>query len=489
MSKLGNKELSSSLSDKHGLNKTDAEKFVSAFFDVINEGLASEKLVKIKGLGTFKIIGVAARKSVDVNTGAPIVIEGRDKISFTPDATLRDEINKPFSQFDTVVLNDGVDFTHIDKEFEEDPEAAVLKAIGETASTETASSEPASSDSASSEPASSDSASSEPASSDSASSEPASSDSASIETSVLATPACKEVVTNVPSSDEASDLNEKPAGAEPSLDDAKAEEPSVESNVVDESSIENHPNVAEKDDKVADRDTEEKVATEKKVEKVADQKKTEEEKIINEQKKAEEKVKVAETKLEEVYQRQFEENDVEEHQNRALKVLMVVAAIIVLGCIGGGYYLFKQIEKRDNHIERLEKQMKMVAHNQKNNTVAQTLPKAVVKPVDTLKTSPVPQTNAAQKKKTEKVDASKEDALQAEYNKDPRIRTGAYIITGIEKTITVSHGQTMSGISRTTLGLGMECYLEAVNGGKHELKAGDKIKIPSLKLKKKVLRK
>lgn len=141
MSKLGNKELSSSLSDKHGLNKTDAEKFVSAFFDVINEGLASEKLVKIKGLGTFKIIGVAARKSVDVNTGAPIVIEGRDKISFTPDATLRDEINKPFSQFDTVVLNDGVDFTHIDKEFEEDPEAAVLKAIGETASTETASSE------------------------------------------------------------------------------------------------------------------------------------------------------------------------------------------------------------------------------------------------------------------------------------------------------------------------------------------------------------
>ena len=469
MSKLGNKELSSSLSDKHGLNKTDAEKFVSAFFDVINEGLASEKLVKIKGLGTFKIIGVAARKSVDVNTGAPIVIEGRDKISFTPDATLRDEINKPFSQFDTVVLNEGVDFTHIDKEFEEDPEAAVLKAIGETASTETDSSELSSS---------------EPAPS-----EPAPSDPASIETSVLATPACKEVVANVPSSDEASDLNEKPAGAEPSLDDAKAEEPSVESNVVDESSIEDHPNVAEKEETVAERDTEEKVATEEKVDKVADQKKTEEEKIINEQKKAEEKVKVVETKLEEAYQRQFEENDVEEHQNRALKVLMVVAAIIVLGCFGGGYYLFKQIEKRDNHIERLEKQMKMVAHNQKNNTVAQTLPKAVVKPVDTLKTSPVPQTNAAQKKKTEKVDASKEDALQAEYNKDPRIRTGAYIITGIEKTITVSHGQTMSGISRTTLGLGMECYLEAVNGGKHELKAGDKIKIPSLKLKKKVLRK
>ena len=484
MSKLGNKELSSSLSDKHGLNKTDAEKFVSAFFDIINEGLASEKLVKIKGLGTFKIIGVAARKSVDVNTGAPIVIEGRDKISFTPDATLRDEINKPFSQFDTVVLNDGVDFTHIDKEFEEDPEAAVLKAIGETASTETDSSELSSSEPAPSEPAPS-----EPAPSEPAPSEPALSDPASIETSLSETPVCKEVVANVPSSDEASDLNDKPSGAEPAIEDAKAEGTSEESNAVDESSIEDHPNVAEKDETVAESDAEEKIATEEKVEKIADQKKAEEEKIITEQKKAKEKVKVAETKLEEVYQRQFEENDVEEHQNRALKVLMVVAAIIVLGCIGGGYYLFKQIEKRDNHIERLEKQMKMVAHNQKNNTVAQPLLKAVVKPVDTLKTSPVPQTNAAQKKKTEKVDASKEDALQAEYNKDPRIRTGAYIITGIEKTITVSHGQTMSGISRTTLGLGMECYLEAVNGGKHELKAGDKIKIPSLKLKKKVLRK
>lgn len=384
MSKLGNKELSSSLSDKHGLNKTDAEKFVSAFFDVINEGLASEKLVKIKGLGTFKIIGVAARKSVDVNTGAPIVIEGRDKISFAPDVTLRDEINKPFSQFDTVVLNEGVDFTHIDKEFEEDPEAAVLKAIGETASTKTDSSELSSSEPAPSEPAPS---------------EPASSDPASIETSLSETPVCKEVVANVPSSDEASDLNDKPAGAEPSLEDAKVEEPSEESNAVDESSIEDHPNVAEKDETVAESDAEEKRATEEKLEKIADQKKAEEEKIINEQKKAEEKVKVAETKLEEVYQRQFEENDVEEHQNRALKVLMVVAAIIVLGCIGGGYYLFKQIEKRDNHIERLEKQMEMVAQNQKKNTVSRSHPKAVVKTIDTLKTSPVPQTKALQKRR------------------------------------------------------------------------------------------
>ncbi len=459
MSKLGNKELSSSLSDKHGLNKTDAEKFVSAFFDVINEGLASEKLVKIKGFGTFKIIGVAARKSVDVNTGAPIVIEGRDKISFTPDATLRDEINKPFSQFDTVVLNEGVDFTHIDKEFEEDPEAAVLKAIGETVSSETASSE-------------------------TTSSEPA-----SMETPESETPTRKDVVADNPSSDEAPELNEKKASVAPSLEEAKAEEPSEENNAAVESSMENDQNVAEEEMADGKSAEEEKVAAEMRVERVAEQTKAAEEETIAEQTKAKEKVKVTEVGHVDNYHPQYEEDEVEEHQNRALKVLMVVAAIIVLGCIGGGYYLFKQIEKRDNHIERLEKQMEMVAQNQKKNTVSRSHPKAVVKTIDTLKTSPVPQTKALQKKKIEKDVASKEDALQAEYNKDPRIRTGAYIITGIEKTITVSHGQTMSGISRTTLGLGMECYLEAVNGGKHELKAGDKIKIPSLKLKKKVLRK
>ena len=128
-----NKDLAAALTEKHGLAKTDAEAFVNAMFTLINEALASERAVKVKGLGTFKVISVAARKSVDVNTGAPIVIDGRDKISFTPDSSLRDEVNKPFAQFETVVVNDGVDFSEIDRKFEEEEST---KDTGSTEDTE-----------------------------------------------------------------------------------------------------------------------------------------------------------------------------------------------------------------------------------------------------------------------------------------------------------------------------------------------------------------
>lgn len=411
MSKLGNKELSSSLSDKHGLNKTDAEKFVAALFDVISEGLESDKLVKVKGLGTFKIIGVAARKSVDVNTGEPIVIEGRDKISFTPDATLRDEVNKPFSQFDTVVLNDGVDFSTIDKEFEEDPEAAVLKAIGETTAPEAPVLEP-------------------------------SNEEASNEKVAIEDVATKEEA-EVPHSEEKSEIEEVHEAVEPSKENipivGSVESPS------EESPIDKNPVVIEQHEEVEENKVEDKSAVE---------------------------------------QPQYDEEIVEEHQNNALKILIVAAAVIVIGCIGGGYYLFKQIEKRDSHIELLEKQMKIVAQNQKKHTIARLQHHAAPKSIDTLKASTASQLKAAETAKAGSEEESQEKALQAKYNRDPRIRTGAYIITGIKKTVTVRAGQTMNGISRTALGPGMECYVEAVNGGQRELKEGEKINIPSLKLKK-----
>ena len=119
MSKITNSDLAKVLMEKHELDKADAERFVALMFDILNNGLRQDKLVKIKGLGTFKVISVSSRKSVDVNTGKPIIIEGRDKISFTPDNTLRDKVNAPFAQFDTVVINDGVDFSAIDKSFQD----------------------------------------------------------------------------------------------------------------------------------------------------------------------------------------------------------------------------------------------------------------------------------------------------------------------------------------------------------------------------------
>ena len=117
MSKSNISRLAKSISSKHGLTQAEAERFISKMFEVANEGLHEDKLLKIKWLGTFKVAPVKDRESVDVNTGERIVIEGRDKISFTPDNILKEIVNKPFAQFETVVVNDGVDFSDIDEKF------------------------------------------------------------------------------------------------------------------------------------------------------------------------------------------------------------------------------------------------------------------------------------------------------------------------------------------------------------------------------------
>lgn len=109
MAKVSIQDMAQAIAARHGLSPQDAEKFVAALFDVVNDGLHEEKIVKVKGLGTFKVIGVRERESVNVNTGERVVIESHGKITFTPDAVMRDLVNKPFAQFETVVLNEGVD--------------------------------------------------------------------------------------------------------------------------------------------------------------------------------------------------------------------------------------------------------------------------------------------------------------------------------------------------------------------------------------------
>lgn len=113
--RVGIRELAMALVNKNKLSLKEAENFVATMFDTLNVGLNDDKQVKLKGLGTFKVMSVSARKSVDVNTGEPIIIDGRDKISFTPDSTMKDLVNKPFAQFDTVVINDGVDLKELER--------------------------------------------------------------------------------------------------------------------------------------------------------------------------------------------------------------------------------------------------------------------------------------------------------------------------------------------------------------------------------------
>lgn len=123
------------LSEKNNMTKKSADALFRAMFDLIEEALANEKYVKIKGLGTFKLTEVDSRESMNVNTGERIEIQGHTKISFTPDSSMKDLINKPFSHFETVLLNDGVELEDtpfiIEPKMEEMSDEMVEKVIEE----------------------------------------------------------------------------------------------------------------------------------------------------------------------------------------------------------------------------------------------------------------------------------------------------------------------------------------------------------------------
>ena len=126
MGKVSVAWIAEAIAGKHGLTQKDAEQFVATFFDLINEALHEEKMVKVKGLGTFKVIDVRERESINVNTGERVVIESHGKISFTPDPIMRDLVNKPFAQFETVMLNDDVDIEELNAvSVDEEPLALV----------------------------------------------------------------------------------------------------------------------------------------------------------------------------------------------------------------------------------------------------------------------------------------------------------------------------------------------------------------------------
>lgn len=451
MSKVSITELASKLMEKHGLKRTEAELFIRQFVGVINDGLKNDKSVKVKGLGTFKVQAVSARKSVDVNTGEAIVIEGRDKISFTAEAVMRDLVNAPFAQFETVIVNDGVDFSEIDAKHEADnteakeptpaveptPAAELEPAVVEptpVAELEPAVVEPA--------PVA------EP--------EPA-----VVEPTPVAEPE-PTVVEAAPAAEPVPTVEPAPVvEPEPTVESAPVAEP--EPAVVEPAPVV-EPTPAVED---SDSDTDELEAKSK------------------------------------------------SYKNTIIVLASSLACVVILAVVGF-VYMFSQIEKRDNRIAHLETQtatladrmMKthmspapaanqpaandeadnILATNEQKIEAAQKADKEKNLKTAEAKPEPKAKPKAATKPTAEaKAHAAKSSPSilsQSAYDKDPRVRTGAYVITGIANTVTVKDGQTMSSLSKTYLGPGMECYLEAVNGGNRELKAGEKIKIPALKTKK-----
>lgn len=451
-------DFASELVGRYGLKEEEATEFISAMFDIICEQLdGADKQVKVKGLGTFKVTSVGARASVDVNTGERIIIEGRNKISFTPEVMLRDRVNRPFVQFETVVLNDGVDFSEIDNEFNgSKQEVAASDSTVETANETVANDAEEVAEKAVVETID-----------------------ASVDESVVG---AEEDKSDVAIEEKASDVV-----PENEMDQGQKEEAKPELEIESVPEYGHEPMSEVEADKDSDESQQSTVglSSDESVEKSSDdsQQSSVESSATTPQPK---EVVVAEGC---------------KQRNPRLMYWFSIASFVLLIFIGVGmYFLYEQVKAKNVAIEQL--QTKLAMHSMalksaavepkqgvasKKNIVADTTDAAkqvaitdaaetvakeeVSKPIEKTHEPPV-----AEKKK------SNVPKPAADYNFDVRVRTGAYIIVGEEISVTVRSGQTLASISRAYLGPGMECYVEVFNNRK-EVKPGDKLRIPKLKIK------
>lgn len=428
-------DFASELVGRYGLNEEEATEFISAMFDIICEQLdGADKQVKVKGLGTFKVTSVGARASVDVNTGERIIIEGRNKISFTPEVMLRDRVNRPFVQFETVVLNDGVDFSEIDNEFNGSKQ------------------------------------------------EVATSDS-TVENETVADDA-EEVAekTVIETVDES--VAESVVGAEEDKSDVAIDEKA--SDVVSEN--------------VMDQGQKEEAKPELENEYVPEygHEPMSEIEADNSDESQQSSVESSETAS------QPKEVVVAEgckQRNPRLMYWFSIASFVLLIFIGVGmYFLYEQVKAKNVAIEQLQTKLAMHSMALKSAAVEPKQGVASKKNIVADTTDAAKQvaiTDAAETVAKEEVSKSIEKTHEppvaekkksnvpkpaADYNFDVRVRTGAYIIVGEETSVTVRSGQTLASISKAYLGPGMECYVEVFNNRK-EVKPGDKLRIPKLKIK------
>ena len=474
MAKLGIKELATLLADKRNLDIADATHFVEALFDVLSTGLHYEKVVKIKGLGTFKVIAVSARKSVDVNTGEAIELSGRDKITFTPDATLRDLVNRPFAQFETVVVNDGVDFAAIDAKMEEETEAPTEEAAPVVSEAAQPVAEPEIEVPASANPIA------EPAVAAETPAKEAPEPAPEVAQAAVVTP-------DIPTTSEAIEDSTETAAADYEPAAAVTEDAPATPNPT---KVEPEPVAPTQS--VTEEPTAQAAPKQEQSAKSTPQPMVESAATASWQDKMMESQTKTLTETNELLREQLE------HSQRLMRIFGIVLVAFVVLCCGGGCYMFSQFAQRDNRIEHLETQILLAkqAKTVKPKPAPRAASEAIIPAVPDeapQEAAPEAKTTAATPataKATEKTAPAKpaetkrtEPAAMAQYESDPRVRTGAYIIIGVKTTVKAKPGQTLASISRLFLGPGMECYVEAVNGVT-EVKAGQTVKIPELKLKR-----
>lgn len=547
MSKISLSDLAQRLAEKSGISLQDAELFIRKMFDVANEGLQSDKLVKMKWLGTFKVMAVKDRESVDVNTGERIIIEGRDKISFTPDNILKEIVNKPFAQFETVVVNDGVDFDEIDRKFEnaeeEDSEvgnaAETLADIEKVPSSESVS---ASEINSSSEKISA------------SGNIPASEGSSVVSFEEYESPETNGVIDFLDEENDAPVSDEMIVIGEELPQENVAESEEMESEVPAQDEVE--PIVS---DEAKESTLTEETPIAEKVPFVEENSITEN--PIAEKASSEEETPIKEeTPIAENAPSDEETSSDEKTDKRHVvlpRSLVIAASVVFLALIGGiGWFAFnygKMAAQRDHlamqldnyqqtptekkvpaksaptqeeilrkkaiedsvrmaqaseavkKTENAEQNMDVAADKQsvdaksadaKKNLEAKKLADAKnladakrqveAKKLADAKKQQETKKLAEAKKKEEARKLAEKHAAQAssKYDQDARVRTGAYRIIGVSEVVTAREGQTVKSLSQKYLGPGMECYVEALNGTS-QLKPGQKVKIPKLELKKK----
>lgn len=461
MSKNSLNGLADKLAEKSGLSQIEAELFIRKMFDVCHQGLAADKIVKMRWLGTFKVTSVKERESVDVNTGERIVIEGRDKISFTPDNILKEIVNKPFAQFETVIVNDGVDFESIDKKYEDSLEDEEQEESLEKPKPIIEVVEP------------------------------------------TETPLPDVVSEETTQAEAVSSSEPTTSGVIDFLD--VPENPSEDGRVVvigEDSTIEPQTTVSQE------------VPTEEIPSSVSDDIQADSrEENSNAEIEAETDAEIGADDEVEIRRRHF----------IIPKYVVIIASFTLLLLIGGlGWFAFNygQMAAQRDHLElqlaqyktdknvvakpaNVKSQEQLLQEKARQDSLrmakandaikaaerADSLKSAAVDKEISVKNLKTDEKSAELKKKSatdKKRDKAAEHAkvVSDKYDSDPRVRTGAYRIVGVDQVVTVGEHQTMATLSKRYLGPGMECYIEALNGTS-TIKSGQKIKIPKLELKKK----
>lgn len=468
MAKTALQLIADTVAKKHKITVKDAEKFVSAMFDVMNEGLKTDKLVKVKGLGTFKVQAVKPRESVNVNTGERVLIEGHDKVSFTPDATMKELVNKPFAQFETVVLNDGVDFTDIDSKYEN--EATLENADETTVSTNNAAI-----------PDTKVVSLNEEETTDSTNETANGAQETTIEQYTSTVKDSVETVSK-PEKDHEIVVAKQEVAIETEAEPIKNTSETTEEEPIP--LVETQPeNIAEEPTVTAEMP----VATEQKLE---DANQTQPENIAEEPIATPETPVATEQKLESANQTQPEnivkepiatpetpvttEQKQEETAEKPKKINWLMWSAIGFFVIAimyfFGYKFGKDAALRDNAVA--------VSAQPKSK------PTAKAKQTKQHSSAKVAQTTTKQIQPTPKQVQSPIDDTEKfkQLSNDKRIRYGAYDIIGIEKVVVLKKGQTMQSYSRKALGPDMVAYFQVLNNAT-TMAAGDTMKVPKVELR------